>query len=221
MSPETKLTPNAFAGLLAPVESPAPVAPALDDAPAAVDKQVVAEQPQSQPAQETAPKKARSKKKTDPEAAASQPVVEVEAPAKTPKSEPATSGGEVSTGANPYHPINISLPLSINERYEAYKQTSGSSHPEILFDAIDATAEQLPDLIRAKYGEVKASSLFNRPNRTMKTFAPEEKSKTFIVRVREDNANILEDLWRQLGAPNRNAMIVVAYDEFLPKTEAN
>ena len=218
MSPETKLTPNAFAGLLAPVESPAPVAPALDDAPAAVDKEVVAEQPQ--PAQETAPKKARSKKKTEPRAAP-QPVVEGESPAKTPKSEPAATGGEASTGANPYHPINISLPLSINERYEAYKQTSGSSHPEILFDAIDATAEQLPDLIRAKYGEVKASSLFNRPNRTMKTFAPEEKSKTFIVRVREDNANILEDLWRQLGAPNRNAMIVVAYDEFLPKTEAN
>lgn len=219
MSPEPKLTPNAFAGLLAPVEPPAPVVPALEEEPAAVGEQVVAEQPQ--PEKEAAPKKARSKKNPAPEAAPLQPPAEVEAPARTPKSEPAASGGEASTGANPYHPINISLPLSINERYEAYKQTSGSSHPEILFDAIDATAEQLPDLIRAKYGEAKASSLFNRPNRTMKTFAPEEKSKTFIVRVREDNANILEDLWRQLGAPNRNAMIVVAYDEFLPKTETN
>ena len=40
----------------------------------------------------------------------------------------------------------------------------------------------------------------------------------FIVRVRKDNVDILEDLWHRLGAPNRNAMIVVAYDEFLPKT---
>ena len=71
MSPETKLTPNAFAGLLAPVESPTPVTPALDEEPTAVEEQVVAEQPQSE--KEAAPKKTRSKKNPAPEAAPLQP----------------------------------------------------------------------------------------------------------------------------------------------------
>lgn len=210
MSTESKLTLDAFAGLLAPVEAPTPE-PAPEAVPAPAEQETSPEEPAADAPIATKSRKPSRAKKQD----VAQP--KADPAAAVPEAKAATSGGATSS-ANPYRPVNISLPTSISKRYEAYKSSTGHSHSEILFDAIDETIDRLPDLIRAKYGESKSTSIFNRPNRTTVTFAPEEDSSMFIVRVRKDNVDILEDLWHRLGAPNRNAMIVVAYDEFLPKT---
>lgn len=210
MSTESKLTLDAFAGLLAPVEAPTPE-PEPESVPAAAEQEASPAAPAADAPVATNSRKPSRAKKQDVAPPKATPAAAV------PDAKAATAGGAASS-ANPYRPVNISLPVSISKRYEAYKSSTGHSHSEILFDAIDETIDRLPELIRAKYGESKSTSIFNRPNRTTVTFAPEEDSSMFIVRVRKDNVDILEDLWNRLGAPNRNAMIVVAYDEFLPKT---
>jgi hypothetical protein len=42
-----------------------------------------------------------------------------------------------------------------------------------------------------------------------------ERTETFIIRVNKKNKAILDGLWKELGAPSRNALFVAAYEAFL------
>jgi hypothetical protein len=129
----------------------------------------------------------------------------------------------VETGPHPaaIAAVQISLPESVMSRLTAFKKTSGLSHPNILFDAIEATADQLAELIKESTVTVGSTgrSLFNRPQTVAKRSTDGEPKKTFIVRISEENKAIVDDLVEQTGAPSRNALITAAYEAYLPSTD--
>lgn len=202
---EVKHKKSAFAGLLEPMA--APETDALEEPTVPVEPAIAAPaedlKPQAAEESKPAPKKARKPRTTT--------------STNEPDQATPASGGGAATGKS--HTVNVGLPESLNRRYLAYKDESNSSHPEILFDAIEATYERLPELLAARFGRPKEGPrLFARPNQAVNT--TNESVKTYLVRVSEENFSVLEDLWRELGAPNRNALIVTAYDAFLPELQS-
>lgn len=187
-----------FSGKLAPLTPVAPIGPETPDpvqeAPAAVTEKVATARsgkPRSAP------------KRTTP---------------TTDSVNPQLSGGE---GAKATEAIQVSLPKSLYERYLAYKQSSGLSHPNILFDAIEATANELPDLVKANAIEVGGTGrqLFNR-RRTVTVHTDDaEPRETFIVRISGENKAIIADLVSSTGAPSRNALFIAAYEAFVPTAD--
>jgi len=116
-------------------------------------------------------------------------------------------------------PVQISVPASLEERLTTFKAKTGLSHPNILFDALEATMDQLPALVKAKTVQLGASStvsLFVRPQSAMKLAPVKEERKTFLIRITKQNKAILDQLVRDTDAPNRNVLIVAAYDAYLP-----
>jgi hypothetical protein len=125
----------------------------------------------------------------------------------------------ITTDEKADQPVQISLPSSIEARLAKFKSETGLSHPNILFDAIEATADRLPALVKAKtiqLGSATGVSLFNRPQTAVKRDVAHEPKKTFIIRITKQNKGIVDELVKQVEAPNRNVLIVTAYDTYLP-----
>lgn len=134
---------------------------------------------------------------------------------------PAADGG-ASSKADQAIPFN--LPLRVWNRLEAYRRATGISNPNILFNAIEATYERLPELVAARTvsfggGTGGGTRLFNRPQTAAQRADDGETKKQLIIRVNKENKQILDDLWPEVGAPNRTVMAVAALDDFLPNDD--
>lgn len=115
-------------------------------------------------------------------------------------------------------PISINMPLSLYARLLRHKEAEHLSHPTILFNALEATAHKLPDLIRAKTGQApEAQSLFNRPRTVALQNEADEPRGQIIVRISEVNKQVIAQLVEDAGAPSRNMLIVAAYEDYLPE----
>lgn len=146
----------------------------------------------------------------------------VEEPTVPAEPTPGPSAPESSHEGKSDQPVQVALPASLYKRLLSFKADTGLSHPNILFDAIDATAAELPDLIKARtvqLGSSTGTSLFNRPKTVVKRDASDEAKETFIVRITKQNKDILDGLVKDVAAPNRNVLLVVAYDSYLPPIE--
>jgi hypothetical protein len=140
--------------------------------------------------------------------------------ASTPPVETNTEGA--SSKADQAIPFN--LPLTLWNRLEAYRKATGISNPNILFNAIEITYDRLPELVAARtvnFGgsDTGATRLFNRPATAAQRAADSEPKKQLIIRVNKENKQVLDDLWPEVGAPNRTVMVVAALDEFLPNDD--
>lgn len=116
-------------------------------------------------------------------------------------------------------PIQVSLPRSLMERLDRFKKEKGLSHPTILFDAIESNAERLPELVKARIvhvGGATGKSLFHRPQTVVPRSSDTEPKETFIIRVSQENKDILDQLAQDAGAPSRTVLLVAAYDAYLP-----
>ncbi len=114
--------------------------------------------------------------------------------------------------------VNVTLRESLMNKLNAYKEETGLSHPIILFTAIETHIDELPDRLRRSVAGATAPeggrSLFDMP-RVVAHKTDGERTETFIIRVNKKNKAILDGLWRELGAPSRNALFVAAYEVFL------
>lgn len=131
---------------------------------------------------------------------------------------PTTTAPTAVSGSKADQSIPISLPKSLHERLKAYKASTGRSHPTILFDAIEATIDQLPELLRERTVSAEPSSrrLFNRPSTMTRQSTGDEPKETLILRITPDNKAVIDELIHEVGAPSRNALLVAAYDGYLP-----
>ena len=115
-------------------------------------------------------------------------------------------------------PVNVTLRESLMNKLNAYKEETGLSHPIILFTAIETHIDELPDRLRRSVAGATAPeggrSLFDMP-RVVAHKTDGERTETFIIRVNKKNKAILDGLWKELGAPSRNALFVAAYEAFL------
>lgn len=203
---------SAFAGLLRPVAELAPETvpdPTPEQAPA---EPVAIVEPSSTPAGAAATTTAKSKRR-----AKSTPTAP-SAPGPTSPPTPAeetTSDGERDLVNQP---VNVTLRESLMNKLNAYKEETGLSHPIILFTAIETHIDELPDRLRRSVAGATAPeggrSLFDMP-RVVAHKTDGERTETFIIRVNKKNKAILDGLWKELGAPSRNALFVAAYEAFL------
>lgn len=218
----------AFGGLLTRNEAPTPSPTITEDEDATVETPAVTEASTTEiPSTETGPvaeakpkKPTRRKAAAVDEVAASTPVAEI-SPAVIPEHSAAPSNApEAAADDKADQPVQISLSVSLNARLTAFKKETGLSHPNILFDAIENTAEQLPELVKAKtvqLGSSTGTSLFSRPRTAVKRDAASEPKESFIIRITKQNKGVLDTLVKQVEAPNRMVLIVAAYDEYLPE----
>lgn len=216
---------KAFGGLLTRNESPAPTPPNEDEdaimqpvataEPSTTDTLSLAE-PGPKPAKRSQRKVATSK-----ETASPAPVRELVPATAAPVANPEpVSAAEAAPDDRSDQPVQISLPVSVNARLTAFKKKTGLSHPNILFDAIESTAEQLPVLVKAKtvqLGTSTGTALFSRPQTAAKRDTSSEPRESFIIRITKQNKGVLDTLAKQVNAPNRTVLIVAAYDAYLPE----
>lgn len=115
-------------------------------------------------------------------------------------------------------PVNVTLKESLLAKLTAYKDRTGLSHPVILLTAIETHYDELAALIQRDAPDVEpatpARTLFDMP-RAVAHKSDGERSETFIIRVNSKNKTVLDTLWKELGAPSRNALFVAAYEAFL------
>lgn len=212
-----KLKPTDLGGMLAPTSrAPRPVAvPPIVDQPTEeatpeqhLDAEVIAEpmpavEEQATPATKVTPKSGSSR------AGRGSKVTAATAPQAT----------ETTPTGKADQPIQVSLPRSLMERLERFKKDKGLSHPTILFDAIESNADRLSDLVKARIvqvGGATGKSLFNRPQTVVPRSSDNEPKETFIIRVSQQNKDILDQLAQDAGAPSRTVLLVAAYDAYLP-----
>lgn len=176
-----------------PADAPAesPKAPANEAAPAAAA---------------TTPKKPATRRQAAPSPAAT---------SDAPEDDEPENGRETATKGVPVH-----LPSSLNDRLQSYMARTRKSHQTVLLDALEATYDRLPELIRqATAGEAAEeapkASLFARPTRPAPVASGEPRIK-HTVRVSPTNRKILDTITAELEAPSRNFVIITAYEAFLP-----
>lgn len=145
--------------------------------------------------------------------------------AGTGASNPTAEGNTDRASSKADQAIPFNLPLTLWNRLEAYRRATGISNPNILFNAIEATYDRLPELVSARtvtFGggaDAGATRLFNRPATAAQRAADSEPKKQLIIRVNKENKQVLDDLWPEVGAPNRTVMVVAALDDFLPNDD--
>lgn len=117
----------------------------------------------------------------------------------------------------------VTIRKDIDDRLMEYRKRTRKSHPVILFDAIEGTYEQLPELVRIALGKEADSkpgpSLFDRSPRTETPITTGESvvRVDHTIRITRANRRKLTEIAEEVGAPSRNFMMEIAYDAFLPK----
>ncbi|PPF32634.1 hypothetical protein [Pseudoclavibacter sp. AY1H1] len=141
--------------------------------------------------------------------------------AKAPKARVAqpTKAPESSSTAlqvDGYKPIPVPMWTELLQRLEAHRKATGRSNPTIVFDAIDATIDKLPDLLAGRVASAPtAKSLFDRED--LRVHQERRNTERINIRIRDSNRTVLDELVKQVGAPDRSAMITAALDSYLPE----
>lgn len=123
--------------------------------------------------------------------------------ASGPKSERADKG------------VQVTLRAPVMRMLEEYKTSTGMSHPNILFDALEYSYDELHSLIkdRATRLDPDRKKLFARPSSPARH--EDVETETFIVRMTQTNKDVIEDMWKEFEAPSRTALLAVAYEHYL------
>lgn len=129
--------------------------------------------------------------------------------ADTSKDDRAVKPGRADKG------VQVTLEQPVMDMLTEYKARTEMSHPNILFDALEYSYDELPNLIkdRATRLEPDRKKLFERPSSPAKH--EDVETETFVVRMTQANKDVIEDMWKQLEAPSRTAMLAAAYKHYL------
>ena len=129
--------------------------------------------------------------------------------AATPENDRAEKPGRADKG------VQVTLKRPVMKMLSEYKNITEMSHPNILFDALEYSYDELPNLIkdRATRLEPDRKKLFERPSSPARH--EDVETETFVVRMTQANKDVVEDMWKRLEAPSRTAMLAVAYEHYL------
>lgn len=111
--------------------------------------------------------------------------------------------------------VQVTLRAPVMKMLEEYKTRTGMSHPNILFDALEYSYDELHSLIkdRATRLDPDRKKLFARPSSPARH--EDVETETFIVRMTQTNKDVIEDMWKEFEAPSRTALLAVAYEHYL------
>lgn len=106
-------------------------------------------------------------------------------------------------------------PESIRARMRAVRATKETPFIDIVLDAIEATVDQLPDLVvKQAQPQTVHGRLFDRVQAA--AGQPETKVQVTIRGALPSHLAVIDDLVKTTGAPNRSALITLALDQALP-----
>ncbi|MBF0816266.1 hypothetical protein IR155_07600 [Microbacterium paludicola] len=116
--------------------------------------------------------------------------------------------------------VELSAPESLSARIREFKSSTKVSMPTLVLDAVEATVDDLPQLIAERLGvqhpKAAQRKLFDRPAPTVRISSRDEKTEAYPMRMRTDHVAVLDQLKDEVGAPSRNLLMVVALDAYLP-----
>lgn len=131
-------------------------------------------------------------------------------PAESKPRRPASRGqpgaARASDRAEIIRPISISMPVSLVERFKAHARTTGTSHPDLLMDAVLAQRDRLGDLVAQARPEPPRDELFVRNIRR----GGGELTHTLPLRMKSTNVDAIDKLVTEHGAENRSQLCTAA-----------
>lgn len=186
----TKAPKLDFGGMLPP--APPPPAPA----PAATP----VEKPPA-PAEVTAPRQRRA----DGDAAV--PRAATVTPARRKRRRRTSTAADEGTG--------VYLPVSLVDRLRVYARSQeGRTYTDITLDAVEATHDQLGELLRPSGRMARSGPLF--AGRQSRRVPHAEAHQQVNLRFSAADLTVIDELVGEVGAPNRSAMLAAALREYLP-----
>jgi hypothetical protein len=187
---------NASAIAADPVAAPQPAAPAQKALAAVPDVDV--------------PQKAAQKPQKAPERPASTP--EAREPKQSAKKAPAAPAATRPTAGEGR--LVLWTPEAIRARMQTEQRTTGKRYLDQVLDAIEATHEQLPDLIAASGEKAHVQgSIFER---VIETEHHDRRVQLTIRGVLDSQLAVIDQLVASSGAASRSALVNAALDANLP-----
>lgn len=136
-----------------------------------------------------------------------------------PRSAPAAPTPTVATPTPAPHTkarILIMVTTHLRERLKAVAASKNKTYQDLVFDAIEATVDDLPDLLAHRTGKSTNTGLFNRTTARPQTTA-EGRVQVTIRGVTHQNRAVLNGLVQSTGAPSLTALITAALEAHLPE----
>jgi hypothetical protein len=171
----------------------------------------------------------------DQTAAQSQTPVQVEPPAPDvetkPVGQPAStrlaaappvrvSHSRTSTAADAGAPalrlIIVQLPNAIADRLRSQARTRSVTYKELILDAVEATVDELEDLVAQRRPRAREAGSLFAGERTAPLARPEGR-RQISIKLTEASIIALDDLATTHGAKSRSELIAIALDAYLPQ----
>lgn len=132
-----------------------------------------------------------------------------------PANQEAAAGGGAAGGGAAGENLTIRASKELIKAYEAHKNRTKLSFPNVLFNAIDSTYPQLPDLLNTNQVKVPGPNLFGRGEAVAMISADHSEKDSKSMRINSKHMAVLDNLATELAGGNRNRLIVTALTEYL------
>ena len=109
--------------------------------------------------------------------------------------------------------VILQLPNSTADRLRDNARQRGVTYKELALDAVEATAEQLPDLLAAQRPKARAEGLF--AGERVATQVRPEGRRQVSIKLTETSIAALDDLATRHGARSRSELVATALDAYL------
>jgi hypothetical protein len=109
--------------------------------------------------------------------------------------------------------VILQLPNSTADRLRDSARQRGVTYKELALDAVEATADRLPDLLAAQRPKARAGGLF-AGERVAAQVRPEGRRQVSI-KLTESSIAALDDLASKHGARSRSELVATALDAYL------
>jgi hypothetical protein len=112
--------------------------------------------------------------------------------------------------------VIVQLPNAIADRLRDQARTRSVTYKELILDAVEATVEQLGDLVAQRRPRAREVGSLFAGERTTPLVRPEGR-RQISIKLTEASITALDNLAATLGAKSRSELIAIALDEYLPE----
>ena len=126
------------------------------------------------------------------------------------------TGTAADAGAPALRLVIVQLPNAIADRLRNQARTRSVTYKELILDAVEATVDELEDLVAQRRPRArKVGSLF-AGERTAPLARPEGR-RQISIKLTKASITALDDLATTHGAKSRSELIAIALDAYLPQ----
>lgn len=139
-------------------------------------------------------------------------------PAPPVRPTPPITAAPVETPAPATGRLVLWTPTVIRARMQAMRASSGTLYRDQVLDALEATVDELPALLRERDDAAPRGRLFERRASVRRPSAGPRVQLT-IGGFLSSQLDVIDDLVASTGASSRSALVNVALDAYLPRRD--